>query len=66
MGQPFLCKSFSSKINKTRRKNEEINNTPSTSMDYEKHFGSQDSRVILVDLKDYLYALENLLRIIPD
>jgi hypothetical protein len=66
MGQPFSCKSFSSKINKTRRKNEEINNTPSTSMDYEKHFGSQDSRVILVDLKDYLYALENLLRIIPD
>jgi hypothetical protein len=43
MGQSFLCKSFSSKINKTRRKNEEINNTPSTSMDYEKHFGSQDS-----------------------
>jgi hypothetical protein len=66
MGQPFLCKSFLSKINKTRRKNEEINNTPSTSMDYDKHFGSQDSRVILVDLKDYLYALENLLRIIPD
>jgi hypothetical protein len=43
MGQLFLCKSFSSKINKTRRKNEEIDNTPSTSMDYEKHFGSQDS-----------------------
>jgi hypothetical protein len=43
MGQSFLCKSFSSKINKTRKKNEEMNNTPSTSMDYEKHFGSQDS-----------------------
>jgi hypothetical protein len=43
MGQLYLGKSFSSKINKTRRKNEEIDNTPSTSMDYEKHFGSQDS-----------------------
>jgi hypothetical protein len=43
MGQLFLCKLFSSKINKTRRKNEEIDNTPSTSMNYEKHFGSQDS-----------------------
>jgi hypothetical protein len=45
MSQSFLCRSFSSEINKTRRKNEEINNTPSTrnSTDYEKHFGSQDS-----------------------
>jgi hypothetical protein len=42
MGQSFLCKSFSSKINKTRKK-EEINNTPSTSIDYEKHFGFQDT-----------------------
>jgi hypothetical protein len=28
----------------TRRKNETINQTPSTSMDYEKHFGSEDSQ----------------------
>jgi hypothetical protein len=33
VGQLFLFKSFSSKINKTRRKNEEIDNTPSTSID---------------------------------
>jgi hypothetical protein len=43
MNQSFLCESFSSKIDKTRRKNETINQTPSTSMDYEKQFGSEDS-----------------------
>jgi hypothetical protein len=42
MNQSFLCESFSSKIDKTRRKNETINETPSTSMDYEKQFGSED------------------------
>jgi hypothetical protein len=43
MNQSFLCESFSSIIDKTRRKNETINQTPSTSMDYEKLFGSEDS-----------------------
>jgi Zn finger protein HypA/HybF involved in hydrogenase expression len=43
MGQSFLCESFSSKIDKTRRKNETINQTSSTSMDYEKQSGSEDS-----------------------
>jgi hypothetical protein len=44
MGQSFLCESFSSKIDKKRRKNETINQTPSTSMDYEKQSGSEDSQ----------------------
>jgi hypothetical protein len=43
MGQSFLCKSFSSKNNNTRRKHGAINKTPSKSMDYEKQFGSQNS-----------------------
>jgi hypothetical protein len=43
MGQSFLCESFSSKIDKTRRKNETINQTSSTPMDYEKQSGSEDS-----------------------
>jgi hypothetical protein len=67
MNQSFFCESFSSKIDKTRRKNETINQTPSTSMDYEKQFGSEDShpggsqRLYLV-----IYLLENLLGIITD
>jgi hypothetical protein len=44
MGQSFLCESFSSKIDKTRRKNETIHQTLPTSMDYEKQSGSQDSQ----------------------
>jgi hypothetical protein len=44
MGQSFLCESFSSKIDKTRRKNETINQTPPSSMDYEKQSGSEDSQ----------------------
>jgi hypothetical protein len=44
MGQSFLCESFSSKIDKTRRKNETINQTPPTSMDYEKQSGPEDSQ----------------------
>jgi hypothetical protein len=44
MGQSFLCESFSLKIDKTRRKNETINQTPPTSMDYEKQSGSEDSQ----------------------
>jgi hypothetical protein len=44
MNQSTLCESFSSKIDKTRRKNETINQTPSTSMDYVKQFGSEDSQ----------------------
>jgi hypothetical protein len=43
MGQSFLCESFSSKIDKTR-KNEKIHQTPPTSMDYEKQSGSEDSQ----------------------
>jgi hypothetical protein len=43
MSQWFSSKSFSSEINKTRRKTEEINNTPFNSTDYEKQFGSQDN-----------------------
>jgi hypothetical protein len=43
MSQSFLCKSFSSKNNNTRRKNEAINNTLAKSMDCEKQFGSQNS-----------------------
>jgi hypothetical protein len=43
MSQSFLSKSFSSEINKTKRKTEEINNTPFNSTDYEKQFGSQDN-----------------------
>jgi hypothetical protein len=43
MSQLFLSKSFSSEINKTRSKTEEINNTPFNSTDYEKQFGSQDN-----------------------
>jgi hypothetical protein len=43
MNQSFLCESFSSKIDKNRRTNGTINQTPSTSMDYEKQFGSEDS-----------------------
>jgi hypothetical protein len=43
MSQSFSSKSFSSEINKTRRKTEEINNTPFNSTDYEKQFGSQDN-----------------------
>jgi hypothetical protein len=44
MGQSFLCESFSSKIDRTRRKIETINQTPPTSMDYEKQSGSEDSQ----------------------
>jgi hypothetical protein len=44
MGQSFLCESFSSKIDKTRRKNETIHQSIPTSMDYEKQSGSQDSQ----------------------
>jgi uncharacterized C2H2 Zn-finger protein len=44
MGQSFLCESFSSKIDKTRRKNETIHQSLPTSMDYEKQSGSQDSQ----------------------
>jgi hypothetical protein len=44
MGQSVLCESFSSKSDKTRRKNETINQTPPTSMDYEKQSGSEDSQ----------------------
>jgi hypothetical protein len=44
MGQSFLCESFSSKIDKTRRKNETIHQSLLTSMDYEKQSGSQDSQ----------------------
>jgi hypothetical protein len=46
MGQSFLCESFSSKIDKKRRKNKTNNETPSTStsMDYEKQSGSEDSQ----------------------
>jgi hypothetical protein len=44
MNQSILCESFFSKIDKTRRKNETINQTPSTSMDYVKQFGSEDSQ----------------------
>jgi hypothetical protein len=44
MGQSFLCESFSSKIDKTRRKNETIDQTLPTSMDYEEQSGSQDSQ----------------------
>jgi hypothetical protein len=43
MSQSFSSKSFSSEINKTRRKTEEINNTTFNSTDYEKQFGSQDN-----------------------
>jgi hypothetical protein len=43
MGQSFLCESFSSKIDKTR-KNEKIHQTPPTSMDYEKQSGLEDSQ----------------------
>jgi hypothetical protein len=44
MGQSFLCESFSSKIDKSRRKNETMNQTPPTSMDYEKQSGSENSQ----------------------
>jgi hypothetical protein len=44
MGQSFLCEPFSSKIEKTRRKNEIIHQTPPTSMDYEKQSGTEDSQ----------------------
>jgi hypothetical protein len=44
MGQSVLCESFSSKSDKTRRKNETINQTQPTSMDYEKQSGSEDSQ----------------------
>jgi hypothetical protein len=44
MGQSFLCESFSSRIDKTRKKNETIHQTLPTSMDYEKQSGSQDSQ----------------------
>jgi hypothetical protein len=43
MSQSFSSKSFSSEINKTRRKTEEINNTSFNCTDYEKQFGSQDN-----------------------
>jgi hypothetical protein len=66
MGQSFLCESFSSKIDKTRRKNETINQTPPTSMDYEKQSGPEDSQPD--GSHDYvvLYVLENHLRITTD
>jgi hypothetical protein len=38
MSQSFSSKSFSSEINETTRKSEEINNTPFNSTDYEKQF----------------------------
>jgi hypothetical protein len=67
MSQSFSSKSFSSEINKTRRKTEEINNTSFNCTDYEKQFGSQDNHSSGQQrLNCNFVSLENLLRIIPD
>jgi hypothetical protein len=67
MGQSFLCESFSSKTEKRRRKNETINQNPSTSIDCMRN--NPDQKIVnLMDLNDYvvLYVLENHLRITTD
>jgi hypothetical protein len=68
MGQSFLCESFSSKIDKTRRKNETIHQSLPTSMDYAMRNNPDHKIVNLMDLNDYvvLYVLENHLRITTD
>jgi hypothetical protein len=66
MGQSFLCKSFSSKINKTRRKEKKL--ITLHLLPWIMRNTSDLKIVILVDFKDYLifYVLDNLLRIITD
>jgi transposase-like protein len=64
MGQSFLCESFSSKIDKTRRKNKiKLHLLP-----WIMRNNPVQKIVNLMDLNDYvvLYVLENHLRIITD
>jgi hypothetical protein len=67
MNQSFLCESFSSKIDKTRRKNETIK-IKLHLLPWIMRSNSVPKIIILVDFNDYLvpYVLENILRIITD